>query len=296
MVEAAGADLVDINFGCPVRKVTKTGAGATLLDDPDLACRIVSAVADAVDLPVSVKMRRGLRERLPRLPERRPAPRRCRSLGSHPAPALGAADVHRHGRSQPDRRARLARRRAGDRLGRHHLARPGADRARDDGSRRGDGRPRSPGQPLGARARSSTATRRDPSREEVVAELVLFIRETVRELGERRAAGFLKKFYAWYLGRGRFPRPFKQELVVLDSTEEVERRLIAAAPGALRADRAARGRAARRETRSRSPCRSRPSAAARRPRASRGRSSRATAISGAATRSGDTRMGAVAVS
>ena len=49
MVEAAGADLVDINFGCPVRKVTKTGAGATLLDDPDLACCIVAAVAGAVD-------------------------------------------------------------------------------------------------------------------------------------------------------------------------------------------------------------------------------------------------------
>jgi tRNA-dihydrouridine synthase len=74
---------------------------------------------------------------------------------------------------------------------------------------------------------------REPSREEVVAELVLFVRETVRELGERRASGFLKKFYGWYLGRGRFPRPFKQELVVLDSTEEVERRLFAAAPGAI---------------------------------------------------------------
>ena len=74
---------------------------------------------------------------------------------------------------------------------------------------------------------------REPTREEVVAELVLFIRETVRELGERRASGFLKKFYGWYLGRGRFPKPFKQELVVLDSTAEVERRLIAAAPGAL---------------------------------------------------------------
>jgi tRNA-dihydrouridine synthase B len=72
----------------------------------------------------------------------------------------------------------------------------------------------------------------EPSREEVAAELILFIRETVRELGERRASGFLKKFYGWYLGRGRFPRPFKQELVRLDSTEEVERRLLAAAPGA----------------------------------------------------------------
>src|ERR1700719_4801872 len=60
IVEAAGADIVDINFGCPVRKVTKTGAGASLLDDPDHACRLVDAVAGAVDLPVSVKMRRGV--------------------------------------------------------------------------------------------------------------------------------------------------------------------------------------------------------------------------------------------
>jgi tRNA-dihydrouridine synthase len=72
----------------------------------------------------------------------------------------------------------------------------------------------------------------DPSREEVVAELLLFMRETVRELGEHRASGFLKKFYGWYLGRGRFPRPFKQELVVLPSLHEVETRLLAAAPGA----------------------------------------------------------------
>src|ERR1043166_3760536 len=60
MVAAAGADIVDLNFGCPVRKVTKTGAGATLLDDPDRAARIVAAVADAVEGPVSVQMRRGL--------------------------------------------------------------------------------------------------------------------------------------------------------------------------------------------------------------------------------------------
>src|SRR5229473_7707424 len=60
MVEAAGADIVDVNFGCPVRKVTKTGAGACLMDDPELACRVVSAVADAVVVPVTVKMRRGV--------------------------------------------------------------------------------------------------------------------------------------------------------------------------------------------------------------------------------------------
>ena len=62
----------------------------------------------------------------------------------------------------------------------------------------------------------------EPTREEVVAELVLFVRETVRELGERRASGFLKKFYGWYLGRGRFPKPFKQELVRLETTDEVD--------------------------------------------------------------------------
>ena len=85
-----------------------------------------------------------------------------------------------------------------------------------------------------------------PSREEVAAELIHFIRETVRELGERRASGFLKKFYAWYLGHGRFPKPFKNELVQLSSTDEVVTRLLAAAPGAaalldeLEAERAGR--------------------------------------------------------
>ncbi len=72
----------------------------------------------------------------------------------------------------------------------------------------------------------------EPSREDVAAELIVFIRETVRELGERRASSFLKKFYGWYLGRGRFPRPFKQELVQLASTDDVVTRLLAAAPGA----------------------------------------------------------------
>ena len=77
----------------------------------------------------------------------------------------------------------------------------------------------------------------------MAAELILFVRETVRELGERRAASFLKKFYGWYLRRGGFPRPFVQELVRLESTQEVVERLLIAEPEAARRTRAPRGRA-----------------------------------------------------
>ena len=66
------------------------------------------------------------------------------------------------------------------------------------------------------------------------------MRETVRELGEQRAFGFLKKFYGWYLGRGRFPRPFKQELVMLPIARRGRD-----APARGGARRAVRARAAR---------------------------------------------------
>ena len=232
MVEAAGADLVDINFGCPVRKVTKTGAGATLLDEPDRAYAIVEAVAEAVAVPVSVKMRRGLRDGArtcldvgPRLVEAGAAtltlhPRSAQQMYTGEAdhaltaelvslvdvPVIASGDIVSRAKAQ----AVLATTGASAvMVGRGAQGNPWALREIVDG--RGN----------------------EPTREEVVAELVLFVRETVRELGERRASGFLKKFYGWYLGHGRFPKPFKQELVVLGSTAEVERRLLAAAPGAL---------------------------------------------------------------
>jgi len=232
MVEAAGADLVDINFGCPVRKVTKTGAGATLLDEPERASRIVAAVAEAVEVPVTVKMRRGLEngsrsclEVGPRLVEAGAAgltlhPRSARQMYTGTAdhlltaelvervevPVIASGDITSRAKAQAVLATTGA---AAVMVGRGAQGNPWALREIVDGDDR------------------------QPSREEVVAELVLFIRETARELGERRASGFLKKFYGWYLGRGRFPKPFKQELVMLGSTEEVERLLIAAAPGAL---------------------------------------------------------------
>jgi tRNA-dihydrouridine synthase B len=230
MVESAGADLVDINFGCPVRKVTKTGAGATLLEDADRACAIVAAVADAVDVPVSVKMRRGLEN----------GSRACLDVGQRLVES-GAATLTLHPRS-----ARQMYTGEAD----HSLTAELVSRVAVPVIASGDITSRAKAQAVlattgaaavmvGRGAQGNPWALREmldgdgtqPGRDEVAAELILFIRETVRELGERRASGFLKKFYGWYLGRGRFPRPFKQELVQLESTEEVVTRLFAAAPG-----------------------------------------------------------------
>ena len=230
MVEDAGADIVDINFGCPVRKVTKTGAGAHCLEEPARACAIVEAVANAISLPLSVKMRRGLAN----------GSRTCLEIGPQLVDA-GAASLTLHPRSAKQMYTGEAEHSltaelvevvdvpviaSGDITSRARaqtvLATTGA--AAVMVGRAAQGNPWALSQIMGEDA--------EPSREEVVAELVLFMRETIRELGEQRASGFLKKFYGWYLGRGRFPKPFKQELVQLQTLDEVEQRLLAAAPGA----------------------------------------------------------------
>jgi tRNA-dihydrouridine synthase B len=231
MVAAAGADIVDMNFGCPVRKVTKTGAGAHLLADPALACRITEAVADAVDVPVTVKMRRGVED----------GSRACLEVGPRLVDA-GAAALMLHPRSARQMYTGYAD---------HSLTAELVELVDVPVVASGDIVSRAKAEAvLAATGASAVMVGRaaqgnpwaireivfgdggEPSREEVAAELVHFIRETVRELGERRASGFLKKFYAWYLGHGRFPKPFKNELVQLSSTEDVVTRLLAAAPGA----------------------------------------------------------------
>ena len=75
MAEAAkifadrGAPLIDINMGCPMRKVTGNGEGSALMRDPELIEKIVEAIVKAVDVPVTVKLRRGFDDGIETAPE-----------------------------------------------------------------------------------------------------------------------------------------------------------------------------------------------------------------------------------
>jgi nifR3 family TIM-barrel protein len=232
LVGEGRVDHVDMNFGCPVRKVTRTGAGATLLEEQGRAARIVEAIAEAVDLPVTVKLRRGVRN----------GSRACLDVGPRLVEA-GDASLTLHPRSAEQMYTGTAD---------HELTAELVSLVDVPVVASGDVTSRAKAQAVIATTGATAvmvgrgaqgnpwALReimgdddRPPTREEIAAELVLFIREAVRELGERRASSFLKKFYGWYLGQGRFPKPFKQELLRLASTEEVEQRLFAAAPGAI---------------------------------------------------------------
>jgi hypothetical protein len=93
---------VDINFGCPVKKVTKTGPGATLLEDPARACAVVEAVASAVSVPGDGEDARGLEARLAGVPLARAGAGGRGRVVADAAPALGTADVHRRGGSLAD--------------------------------------------------------------------------------------------------------------------------------------------------------------------------------------------------
>jgi nifR3 family TIM-barrel protein len=59
IVADGGADILDINFGCSVRKVLKTGSGSALMKNPDRARAVLRAVRQAVDIPVTIKIRSG---------------------------------------------------------------------------------------------------------------------------------------------------------------------------------------------------------------------------------------------
>lgn len=89
MAEQAGADIIDLNFGCPAKEVTGAACGSALMRDPDQACRIIEAVVGAVSRPVTVKMRLGWDD----------ASRNAPDIARR-AEAIGVAAVTVHGRTR----------------------------------------------------------------------------------------------------------------------------------------------------------------------------------------------------
>jgi len=88
IVETMGADIVDVNMGCPVRKIAKHNAGCSLMREPIHAANVIGAMVKAVKIPVTVKMRAGWSDR------DRNAPELARRLQD-----VGAAAVTIHGRT-----------------------------------------------------------------------------------------------------------------------------------------------------------------------------------------------------
>jgi tRNA-dihydrouridine synthase B len=88
IVEGMGADIVDVNMGCPVPKISKHNAGCSLMRDPGHAARVVGSMTKAVKIPVTVKMRSGWNE------ADRNAPLLARMVQD-----AGAAAVTIHGRT-----------------------------------------------------------------------------------------------------------------------------------------------------------------------------------------------------
>ena len=148
IVQDLGADIVDVNMGCPVPKIARHNAGCSLMREPEHAASVIAAMARAVSIPVTVKMRAGWNEREVNAP----------TLARMAADA-GAAAVAVHGRTaaqsysgivrlEPDRRGRGGRRDPRARQRRLRRARPDHRAARDHARERRARRTRRAAKPV----------------------------------------------------------------------------------------------------------------------------------------------------
>lgn len=232
MVAESGADVIDINMGCPVKKVSKTGAGCKLLDDPDLAVAVAKACVDATDLPVTVKIRRGMAN----------GSRDCMVLGPRLVEEAGVSALALHPRSAAQMYTGFADHALTEELvGLVDVpvfaSGDITDRVRAEAVMAMTGCAAvmigraAQGNPWIVRDLLSGAVSEPPA-EERIAELVRFVREVQREMGAFRATGFLRKFYGWYLRGPAFGKQQRRELMELDGPDAVEQRLLAWWPAA----------------------------------------------------------------
>ncbi|HTA36082.1 MAG TPA: tRNA-dihydrouridine synthase [Solirubrobacteraceae bacterium] len=205
-VAAVGADAIDINMGCPVPKVFKTGAGAAMLNDPDRAVALASAaVAGAVgpngQLPVTVKLRSGVRRGETsgfELAQRLVADAGVSAIAFHPR----SAAVQHKGVPDYALAARLVQTLDAPVILTGGLS--DAASVRDAFEQTGASAVMLARGALGNPWLFAELLHgRDgaPARAEVVSELDWTIDRAVEHLGEPRATRYLRKFYPWYVTR-----------------------------------------------------------------------------------------------
>jgi tRNA-dihydrouridine synthase B len=218
MAAAAGADLIDINMGCPVRKVCRTGAGAALLADPDRAVAVARAAREGAGLPVTVKLR----------PGHEPGDREGVNLARRLVDEAGVAGLAFHPRHASQQ----------------HSGRPDYGLARElveslpvtvlvSGGLSSDERALRAFEDSGAAAvmlargslgnpwrfgRLLGAYRGEPSPAEVAAELRWIIGCAEEHLGVERAGRYLRKFYPWYAGLLGLTKREQRPLVTAPTT------------------------------------------------------------------------------
>ena len=225
IVAGAGADVIDLNMGCPVRKVCKTGAGAALLEEPDLAVAIAKAAGEGSGLPVTVKLR----------PGQRPGERSGIDLARRLVEEAGVAAICFHPRhasqqhkGKPDYAlaARLVEALdvpvvvsgglLSDEGALEAFAQSGAEAVML--ARGSLGNPWRFERLLGLREG-------EPDAGEVIEELKWVIARCEEHLGEERAGRYLRKFYPWYGERLNIPKPLREKLASAPTTAAARRLL-----------------------------------------------------------------------
>jgi nifR3 family TIM-barrel protein len=225
LVAEAGAEAIDLNFGCPVRKVCKTGAGAALLDDPAKGVAIARAAAEGSGLPVTVKLRSG----------NRPGERTGIELAKRLVDEAGVAGIGLHPRHASQQ----------------HSGEPDYELAAElveelpvpvvlSGGLRDEEQILSAFDQTGAAAvmlaRGSLGNPwrferllglrdSDPTHAEIADELRWVIERAEEHLGTDRAGRYLRKFYPWYADTLGLTKAERQPLVTAPTTADARRAL-----------------------------------------------------------------------